>query len=142
MKSRGVIKFICFVVGTVPFLGVSALSEPENATKAAQKGILEVTERYEGKPFLRLLDAYVLDSIADLDSQSAHSLALMEPKLRETYQTQGSWQDIVAEQMQFPEDMPRQIKEIWNDAETKARNSGMELSPVEFTHHFVDTNFQ
>ena len=135
-------KLISYVVGSALFFGASACSESENAAKAAQKGNLEMTERYEGKPFLRLLDAYVLDSIGELDSQTAQSLTAMEPKLRDTYQIQGSWQDIVSHQMQFPEDMPRQIEAIWNDAETKVRNSGMELSAVEFTYQFVDTNFQ
>ena len=53
-----------------------------------------MTDRYEGKPFLRLLDSYVLDAIGKLDEANAKWLVEAEPYFRETFGGTGSWQDI------------------------------------------------
>ncbi|MCB2082913.1 MAG: hypothetical protein KDD90_02515 [Sphingomonadaceae bacterium] len=98
-------------------------------------------DRYQGKPFLRFLDCYVMDAIGALDESRAKTLTAMEPRLRQVFQTEGTWQDIVAEQMEFPADLPRTIRTIWEDGVPKMREVGMEPDPGEFTRQFVDINF-
>lgn len=100
-----------------------------------------MTNRYEGKPFLRLLDSYVLWSIGHLDRSSAAGLERMEPKLQQVYHDDGIWQDIVARQMEFPDTLPATIKRIWENGEAKAAAQGWSVDPLEFTRQFVDTNF-
>ena len=100
-----------------------------------------MTNRYDGKPFLRLLDSYVLWSIGHLDATSAAGLERMEPKLQEVYGQGGTWQEIVARQMDFPDTLPATIEGIWNDGSAKAREQGWAVDPLEFTRQFVDTNF-
>jgi hypothetical protein len=78
-----------------------------------------MTDRYEGKPFLRLLDCYVLDAIGHLDEQQKQSLHAMEPKFSAVYNTTGSWQDIVAAQMNFPPELPSEIRRIWENGSAK-----------------------
>ncbi|WP_285710587.1 hypothetical protein [Erythrobacter oryzae] len=99
------------------------------------------TDRYAGKPFLRLLDSYVLAAIGELPSAQQDSLQSMEPKLHSVYGTKGSWQQIVADQMGFPEDLPETIRAIWDNGVAKMRASGIDAEPSEFVRQFVDTNF-
>ncbi len=99
------------------------------------------TDRYDGKPFLRLLDSYVLAAIGELPREQHESLQDMEPKLRSVYGTEGDWRQIVATQMGFPDDLPATIKVIWDNGVAKIRASGMNPDPSEFIRHFVDTNF-
>lgn len=59
-------------------------------------------DRYAGKPFLRLLDSYFLDVIGQLGEAQNAALVAMQPRLAAVYRDQGSWQEIVARQMDFP----------------------------------------
>ena len=97
--------------------------------------------RYEGRPFLRLVDCFVLDAIGRLDAAQASALKSMEPKLASVYGVQGSWQEIVASQMDFPDGMEAQIRTMWENGCAKMLEMGFEADPDEFTRQFVDTNF-
>lgn len=100
-----------------------------------------MTDRYDGKPFLRLLESYVLWSIDRLDPASAEGLVGMQPKLQEVYGQTGTWQEIVARQMEFPDTLPETIKSIWERGAAKAHEQGLAVDPSEFARQFVDTNF-
>ena len=101
-----------------------------------------MTDRYEGKPFLRLLDSYVLDAIGKLDEANAKWLVEAEPYFRETFGGTGSWRDIVAQRMQFPEGMQPAIVEMWDKGRARfIAENGHEPEPVQFAHMFVDQNF-
>jgi hypothetical protein len=102
---------------------------------------LLMISRYDGKPFLRLLECYVLSSIGHLSDQQEHALNLMAPKLAETFQFRGSWFEIVAKEMDFPPDLPIKIKAIWDSGNAKAVELGLSVDPEEFARQFVDTNF-
>jgi len=52
--------------------------------------------RYAGKPFLRLIECYILGRIGELDGKQGAVLEGMTPKLRATYNRAGTWQNIVA----------------------------------------------
>ena len=98
-------------------------------------------QRYDGKPFLRLLECYVLSSIGRLDEQQEHALSIMAPKLADTLGLRGSWFDIISKQMEFPADLPIKIKAIWDSGSAKAATQGLSVDPEEFARQFVDTNF-
>ena len=100
-----------------------------------------MTNRYDGKPFLKLLDSYVLWSIGHLDNVSAAGLEHMVPKLQQVYGCDGTWQDIVALQMELPDTLPATIKRIWENGSAKALAQGWSVDPLEFSRQFVDTNF-
>jgi hypothetical protein len=101
-----------------------------------------MTDRYASKPFLRLLDAYVLLAIGELDQESSDRLTAMEPKLRQTFNADGSWVDLVAQQMDFPPTLPDTIRDIWiKGREPFLKAYGTDPDPAEFTRQFVDTNF-
>jgi hypothetical protein len=101
-----------------------------------------MSDLYAAKPFLRLLDSYVLDAIGALDAESDAALTQMEPEFRRLFGARGDWRTIVVERMRFPEGMAGAIREVWQKGGVKFRAAqGRDPDPVEFTRHFVDTNF-
>jgi hypothetical protein len=97
--------------------------------------------RYEGKPLLRLLELYVLWSIDRLPSDLGDKLEAMTPKLRETWNCDGTWQDCIAAAMAFPATMPKLIRERWSHNQELAARAGEQLDPNDFAVMFVDSNF-
>ena len=61
-----------------------------------------MSDIYEGKPFLKLLDAYVLDAIGALDADSDAALTAQEPTFHALFGGTGDWRTIVVQRMQFP----------------------------------------
>lgn len=101
-----------------------------------------MTDRYDGKPFLRLLDSYVLDAIGHLDEANAKWLVEAEPHFRATFGEDGSWREIVEKRMQFPVGMQAAILDVWTKGQAKFRAAaGEDPDPVLFTYEFVDTKF-
>ncbi|MFC3097413.1 hypothetical protein [Alteraurantiacibacter palmitatis] len=101
-----------------------------------------MSDRYEGKPFLRLLDSYVLSAIGALDRANEDWLAAAEPHFRHIFGEAGSWREIVAARMQFPAGMEGAIAEVWDKGRARfAAEAGEEADPVQFAYTFVDTNF-
>ena len=101
-----------------------------------------MSDRYAGKPFLRLLESYVLDAIGHLDPMAEASLRAMEPQYREMFGAVGSWREIVIGRMQFPEGMQGAIREVWQSGRVRFQQAnGREPDPMEFTRVFVDTKF-
>ena len=94
-------------------------------------------DRYEGNPFLRCVDCYVLKAIGHLDSKHEEGLRQMTPALAKTYGVNGSWDQIVAKQMDFPPTFPAKIKEIWDKNVEMAKAKRQSIDPNEFTAHFV-----
>ena len=103
---------------------------------------MNAPNRYTGKPFLRLLDCYVMDAIGVLDPTDDAELKQVEPKLRKTFGAQGSWRQIVESRMNFPAGMKGAIKELWEKGRPKfIAQHGYEPNPWDFTIHFIDKNF-
>ncbi|KFN40986.1 hypothetical protein [Arenimonas oryziterrae] len=97
--------------------------------------------RYDGRPFLRLLDCYVLDAIGHLDDLQRGALEAMEPNLASTFGVDGSWTEIVADQMEFPDSFPAQVRAIWQKNVSLAQDHGTAIDPYEFVLAFVNDNF-
>jgi len=101
-----------------------------------------MSDRYAGKPFLRLLDSYVLDAIGHLGTDQQATLTRLEPKFHKAFNTPGDWRTIVATVMQFPDGMPGAIREVWDKGKVRfVEQNGHEPDPTEFAQIFVDKNF-
>lgn len=101
-----------------------------------------MTDRYTDKPFLRFVDAWVLNAIGHLDDATADYCKAMEPQLRQSFRANGSWTQIVEQQMKFGPDLPAQIRKIWEDGKARfAAGNGEAADPVQFAMIFVDRNF-
>jgi hypothetical protein len=93
------------------------------------------------QPFSKLLQCYVLNAIDALPPENRSILVAMEPKLRATYHCDGSWDQIVASQMDFPATLNDQIRELWRSNRERAQNAGHDLQPLEFVDLFLRQNF-
>ncbi|MBB5706172.1 hypothetical protein [Sphingopyxis panaciterrulae] len=101
-----------------------------------------MSDRYDDKPFLRYVDAWVLNAIGALDEPTRAYCVAMEPQLRQSLGKTGSWDAIVAQQMNFPPELPEQIRRIWADGQAKFEQAnGRPADPVQFAMIFVDRNF-
>lgn len=98
-------------------------------------------ERYAGRPFLRLLDSYVLWSVGELSSELDQVLVEMTPKLQEVYRSTGTWQQIVEQQMDFPEWLTASLRAMWERNLLTAEEIGDRLDAGQWARHVVDTNF-
>lgn len=96
--------------------------------------------RYQGKPLLRLLECFVLKAINELSAADAESLRTMQPKLALIYGRQGTWDQIIATTMEFPENMPTLIREMWDRNQVIAQQQSTTLAPQQFAEMFVDQN--
>ena len=96
--------------------------------------------RYQGKPFLRLLECYVLFSIGELNSKYGRMLEQMTPKLQATYRTASPWHRIVEEQMGFTDALPERLREMWQQSIELERQRGGHIDPESWTRAVVDQN--
>lgn len=97
----------------------------------------EMNDRYVGKPFLMLLDSYVIDAVGAIDPVREAEARALEPQFGG-----GGWRAIVAREMRFPEGMAGAIREVWDKGRARfAEANGHDPDPAEFARIFVDTNF-
>jgi hypothetical protein len=96
--------------------------------------------RYAGKPMLRLLECYVLWTIGKLERKEEEALGQMEPKLRQVFNRQGSWREIVSNAMDLPTNLPDLIRTKWNGSLEIDKQGSAALTPQQFAEMFVDTN--
>ena len=97
--------------------------------------------RYESKPFLRLLELYVLWCIDGLTDTDERTLIDLTPKLQKTYGRHGRWYEIVEEEMAFPMSIRVDIECSWVKNRQIAFDAGQDLRPEQFAELFVDANF-
>ena len=98
--------------------------------------------RYDGKPFLRLLDHYFLDAIGMLDEDEEAWLTASEPNFRLMFGATGTWREIVEARMQFPAGMPGAIREVWEKGRPRyLATYGHEPNPIDFIQKFIDNKF-
>ena len=90
---------------------------------------------------MRLLDCYVLRAIDALEADQAQALVQLEPKLARIFETQGSWHEILAKELDLPAELPSKIQEAWAEGVKTASALGYPIQPCEFAALFVDTNF-
>ena len=100
-----------------------------------------MTDRYAGKPLLRLLELYVLRAIGQTSQDEEQRLSAMAPKFAEIYDHAGEWHEIIAAAVRLPQDAPDQIRGLWEKNQAIARANGVELSAQQFAEMFVDQNF-
>jgi hypothetical protein len=96
--------------------------------------------RYAGKPLLRLLECYVLSAIGMLDPADQEKLTALAPQLSRVYRKTGTWIEILAAEMELPDQLPSLIARTWQRNQEIASANGIELSPQQFAEMFVDQN--
>lgn len=102
----------------------------------------QAVDRYAGKPFLKIVDSFVLKCIGELDPSQQSLLAAMSPKLRETFSASGTWEEIVIERLQFPSNIQESIYAMWTKNQEIAKQNGATLTPMQFVEMFVASNVE
>lgn len=97
-----------------------------------------MTSRYDQRPFLKLLESYVLQALGALTEADQAELEAMTPKLRETFGRTGTWLEIVAAEMRFPVDCPATIRMNWEANRKRAADRGLHLNPQQFAQFLAD----
>ena len=100
----------------------------------------KTTDRYDGKPFLRLVDSFVLKCIGELHPDQEAALIRLTPKFQEVYASSETWDEIVISQMHFPSNIREEISKLWEKNLIIAEQNDVVLSPEQFVEMFVSSN--
>lgn len=102
----------------------------------------DLTARYEGRPMIRVLDAWFLDALGALDENAATSMEQLAPSLAQTFNvTPGPWQQVVTDALDLPSDLATQLQEAWEHAVTDDVAAGRTPNVLAFTYAMVDASF-
>ncbi len=102
----------------------------------------DLSARYEGKPMLRLLDAYVLDALGALDEETARNNAAMVDKLSAALHVEAdTWQDAVEKAMNMPPDSRDALRAMWEQHVHRTLQEGSTPDVLDWTHGLVDSRF-
>ena len=95
--------------------------------------------RYEGRPFLRVLELYVLNAVGVLPESADEQLRAMEPKFRETYNRPGlTWVQIVEAEMEFPDTLVGSLRSMWERTTANACVQGETVDAETWAQSVVD----
>lgn len=98
-------------------------------------------DRYLNRPFLRLLDSYVLDCMGCLPSEQGALVTLLLPKLMASLKGSAhTWQELVEQQLSLPSDTRELIRSMWSDFRIASARDGIPASSTDFVHLFVSTH--
>ncbi|MCG2593859.1 hypothetical protein LZ009_13830 [Ramlibacter sp. XY19] len=98
-------------------------------------------DRYEGRPLLRLLDCYILDTIGELPPAQRETLEKIEPQLQEAFGSTGGWRSIVEEQMGLLPSVALGMETLWAAFQQDEERLGNQAKSSDFVRAFVDQNF-
>ena len=95
-------------------------------------------DRYAGKPFLKVIEAFILDAIGELPVEQRDLMQQITPKLQEIYKSQRSWQGIVAEAMHWKPNAAANIRDQWKKVQELDAANSAGLLPAVFAQKFAD----
>ena len=98
-------------------------------------------DRYVGRPLLRLLDCYILDSIGELPQAQKDTLHKIEPMLQKSFDSVGDWRAIVEEQLGLLPSVALGMEALWAGFQQDEERLGNKARPSDFVRAFVDQNF-
>ena len=98
-------------------------------------------DRYDGRPFLRLLECYVLSAIGELSDDHEATLTEITPKLQATYELVEPWPRIVEHAMELSSGVPRALLQLWQQNLAISAASGEAIEPEAWARQVVDKNF-
>jgi hypothetical protein len=100
-----------------------------------------MNDRYTHRPLIMLLDKYVLWSIGELSDEEEVKLQKIAPYIQKTFNFSGTWQEVIAQMMEFPAHLPADLHALWLRNLEIARTHNDNLTPQRFAEMIVDENF-
>src|SRR5262245_2361055 len=99
-----------------------------------------MSERYEGRPLLRLIECYVLDCIDQLDPRDRDHLVSMTPKLRSSLGSDAeTWRGILEDVLDLPSEYPEAVRRDWDTKRNTTRRWRKAATPEEYAAEIADT---
>src|SRR5689334_9063538 len=95
-----------------------------------------MTDRYEGKPLLRLIESYALAVIGELPEDSDAAVRLVVQRLWGT--SSPDWTATLRKELYWSASIDDTIRENWVAYQEAARAAGVTNSAVEFAKIFAD----
>jgi hypothetical protein len=100
----------------------------------------DVTDRYAGRPLLRLVEFYVLDAIGQISENDASRLAAIAPNISAAVGSDaGTWQGAISDALTLPGDFPATLMNDWLTAKAEVAASGGSLAPEVFAAGVADS---
>jgi hypothetical protein len=93
--------------------------------------------RYKDKPFLLMLEAYVLDAIGQLPSHMESLTKTVSGK----FFGAGDWRKRLREEVGLDKSLNAQLQQLWKENVQIAKEKGVELAPTDFAQALVEANF-
>lgn len=94
-----------------------------------------MANRYDGKPMLRLLDAYVLDRLDVLDEETAQTFDEQGPALGRALGVAATeWRAVVEQTMELPPEFSQAVVAAWSQFREAQESRGITPDPLEFAH--------
>ena len=93
--------------------------------------------RYQNKPFLMLLEGFVLDALGALPEDMDAAAQLISTKVF----GDPSWRVQLQAQVGLPKDFGKQLLPLFKENQKIAESKGATLSPQEFAQALVEANF-
>ena len=97
-----------------------------------------MTSPYQGKPFLKIAESFVMKAIGEIAPTTEVTLQNMTPKLQQIYGVSGSWDEITKKVLDLPEGIETEIRQLWEKNRELAAKKGHVLSPEAFTVAYID----
>ncbi len=94
-------------------------------------------ERYRDKPFLLMLESYILDAIGELPGPMEQLAKNVSGKLFGG----GDWRRRLREEVGFDTSLNDQVKQLWTENLQIAKEKAAELEPGDFAQALVEANF-
>lgn len=93
--------------------------------------------RYKNKPFLLMLEGYMLDAIGELSPDMERLVKTVSSK----FFGKGDWRKLLRHQVGFDASLGKQVKQLWDENREIAKKKGAELDPYDFVQALVEANF-
>jgi hypothetical protein len=94
-------------------------------------------ERYKDKPFLLMLESYVMDAIGQLPPAMEQLTKSMSRKLFGA----GDWRTRLREEVGFDKSLDAQLAQLWKENQQIAKEKGATLEAQDFAQALVEANF-
>lgn len=95
-------------------------------------------DRYDGRPLLMVLEAYVLSAIGELPAEKSAAMGRIVQRM---WGGDADWMRTLRGELDLGDTLDDNLRRLWTRNQEIARESGAELLPEQFARGVCDQNF-